>query len=103
MCLFCSLKVDERVRANMFKLRQTWNDVFPPKKLYAIDVRVHSIDPAWPITAPPPTANIHVNPQFLRKVSDAIQLIHIHREILLQELVKNAKNFIRESVSFIEG
>lgn len=50
----------------MFKLRQTWSDVFPTKKLYALDVRVKSIDPAWPITAPPP---IHVNPAFISKVS----------------------------------
>lgn len=48
----------------MFKLRQTWNEVFPPKKLYAVDVRVNSIDPAWPITAVPPT--IYVNPKFFR-------------------------------------
>jgi len=55
----------------MFKLRQTWSDVFPPKKLYALDVRVKSIDPAWPVTAPPPTS-IHLNPAFLpSKVSNA--------------------------------
>lgn len=54
----------------MFKLRQTWSDVFP-KKLYALDVRVQSIDPAWPITAPPPTASIHLNPAFLPKVGCA--------------------------------
>ncbi|XP_033608498.1 uncharacterized protein LOC111867245 isoform X3 [Cryptotermes secundus] len=49
----------------MFKLRQTWNEVFPPKKLYAVDVRVNAIDPAWPITAVPPT--IYVNPKFFRQ------------------------------------
>lgn len=57
----------------MFKLRQTWSELFPNKKLYALDVRVHHIDPAWPITAKPPetgAANIHVNPRFLIKVFD---------------------------------
>ncbi|XP_066998871.2 uncharacterized protein [Anabrus simplex] len=65
---FCSVfeKVDERTRAQMFKLRQTWNEVFPAKKLYAMDVRVSSIDPAWPITAPVPTSSIHFNPKFLK-------------------------------------
>jgi len=56
----------------MFKLRQTWNDLFPNKKLYTLDVRVNSIDPAWPITAPAPqtaSTSIHVNPKFLLKVS----------------------------------
>lgn len=59
--------MDESTRASMFKLRQTWVDVFPPKKLYALDVRVKAIDPAWPITAPPPSS-IHVNPAFIPKV-----------------------------------
>jgi len=65
---FCSVfeKVEESTRASMFKLRQTWSDVFPPKKLYALDVRVQSIDPAWPITAPPPSS-IHVNPAFITR------------------------------------
>ena len=55
----------------MFKLRQTWADIFPAKKLYALDLRVNQIDPAWPVTAPPPeknVANIHINPRFLMKV-----------------------------------
>ncbi|KYN37984.1 Pre-mRNA cleavage complex 2 protein Pcf11 [Trachymyrmex septentrionalis] len=67
---FCGVfeKVDENTRASMWKLRQTWNDVFPPNKLFSLDVRVQSIDPAWPITAPPtsiPSGSIHVNPRFL--------------------------------------
>lgn len=66
--------MDEKTRAQMFKLRQTWNEVFPPKKLYAVDVRVNSIDPAWPITAVPPT--IHVNPKFFRVSINAILLLH---------------------------
>ncbi|XP_032785055.2 uncharacterized protein LOC116922762 isoform X3 [Daphnia magna] len=69
---FCSVfeKVEESTRASMFKLRQTWSDVFPPKKLYALDVRVKSIDPAWPVTAPLPTS-IHLNPAFLPKSSSS--------------------------------
>ncbi|XP_043289393.1 uncharacterized protein [Venturia canescens] len=67
---FCCVfdKVDENTRSSMWKLRQTWNEVFPAKKLYSLDVRVQSIDPAWPITTPPPqisSGSIHVNPRFL--------------------------------------
>lgn len=65
-------QVDENTRASMWKLRQTWNDVFPPKKLFSLDVRVQSIDPAWPITAPSnsiSSGSIHVNPRFLSMVS----------------------------------
>ncbi|KAK7925140.1 hypothetical protein WMY93_007450 [Mugilogobius chulae] len=61
ICVF--EKVDENTRKSLFKLRSTWDEVFPPKKLYALDVRVNSVDPAWPIKPLPPTANsIHVNP-----------------------------------------
>ncbi|XP_046395554.1 uncharacterized protein LOC124162898 isoform X2 [Ischnura elegans] len=74
---FCSVfeKVDERTRSQMFKLRQTWNEVFPLKKLYAVDVRVNSMDPAWPITAPTPTASIHLNPRFLSMAPNSVSSI----------------------------
>ena len=53
----------------MFKLRQTWKNVLPEKKLYALDVRVNMLDPAWPITAQAPEqTTIHVNPKFLMQV-----------------------------------
>lgn len=75
---FCSVfeQVDEKIRSQMFKLRQTWNEVFPAKKLYALDARVHSIDPAWPITAPPPHGRIHVNPKFLNPASNNTTLLN---------------------------
>ncbi|XP_067852865.1 pre-mRNA cleavage complex 2 protein Pcf11-like isoform X3 [Heptranchias perlo] len=66
-------KVDESTRKSLFKLRSTWDDIFPLKKLYALDVRVNTIDPAWPIKALPPninTSSIHVNPKFLNKVPE---------------------------------
>uniref|UniRef100_G3QCM0 Pre-mRNA cleavage complex 2 protein Pcf11 n=1 Tax=Gasterosteus aculeatus aculeatus TaxID=481459 RepID=G3QCM0_GASAC len=68
ICVF--EKVDESTRKSLFKLRSTWEDVFPLKKLYALDVRVNSVDPAWPIKPLPPTVNasIHVNPKFLKQV-----------------------------------
>ena len=62
--------MDENTRKSLFKLRSTWDEVFPLKKLYALDVRVNSVDPAWPIKPLPPTVNasIHVNPKFLKQV-----------------------------------
>ncbi|XP_013886046.1 pre-mRNA cleavage complex 2 protein Pcf11 isoform X2 [Austrofundulus limnaeus] len=67
ICVF--EKVDENTRKSLFKLRSTWDEVFPLKKLYALDVRVNSVDPAWPIKPlPPPTSTaIHVNPRFLKQ------------------------------------
>lgn len=60
-------KVDEKTRAEMFKLRQTWNELFPQMKLYAIDVQISLLDPAWPVTAKPsPNNSIHFNPKFLK-------------------------------------
>uniref|UniRef100_A0A8D0DJV8 Pre-mRNA cleavage complex 2 protein Pcf11 n=1 Tax=Salvator merianae TaxID=96440 RepID=A0A8D0DJV8_SALMN len=61
-------KVDENTRKSLFKLRSTWDDIFPLKKLYALDARVNLVDPAWPIKPlPRPPASIHVNPKFLNK------------------------------------
>lgn len=61
--------MDEKTRANMHKLRNTWNDVIAPSKLHSLDVMINSIDKNWPISAAPPnTPNIHVNPKFLNNV-----------------------------------
>ncbi|XP_034033481.1 pre-mRNA cleavage complex 2 protein Pcf11 isoform X2 [Thalassophryne amazonica] len=66
ICVF--EKVDENTRKSLFKLRSTWDDVFPLKKLYALDIRVQSLDPAWPVRPlPPPVNAIHVNPKFLKQ------------------------------------
>ncbi|KAM9333156.1 pre-mRNA cleavage complex 2 protein Pcf11-like [Pholidichthys leucotaenia] len=72
ICVF--EKVDENTRKSLFKLRSTWDDVFPLKKLYALDVRVNSLDPAWPIKPLPPTVNasIHVNPKFLKQSDETV-------------------------------
>jgi len=77
-CWLFANQVDEKTRQAMFKLRQTWNDLFPNKKLYTLDVRVNHIDPAWPISAPAPqtaTTSIHVNPKFLLKVRHSFVLL----------------------------
>ncbi|XP_013419945.1 pre-mRNA cleavage complex 2 protein Pcf11 isoform X2 [Lingula anatina] len=66
-------KVDEKTRQAMFKLRQTWAELMPNKKLYALDLRVsQTLDPAWPITAKEPVdqpPSIHINPKFLKDQS----------------------------------
>ncbi|XP_052224670.1 uncharacterized protein LOC127840322 isoform X3 [Dreissena polymorpha] len=64
-------QVDEKTRASMYKLRQTWSVMLPNQKLYMIDVKIKSLlDPAWPITATPEKASIHVNPKFLQGSSE---------------------------------
>ncbi|CAN8006400.1 unnamed protein product [Ixodes hexagonus] len=72
---FCSVfeKGDEKMRMQLFKLRQTWAEIFPNKKLYGLDTRVRSLDPAWPIMAKEPqqTTTIHVNPKFLEAKANA--------------------------------
>ncbi|KAH8398962.1 hypothetical protein KR222_004292 [Zaprionus bogoriensis] len=66
-------QVLEKVRERMYLLRQTWNEVFPPSKMYALDVKVKRLDNNWPITAKPSQSTkihghpaIHVNPDFLK-------------------------------------
>ena len=49
----------------------TWSSFFPPKKLYAMDLKVKELDPAWPVVADPTASKhsaIHVNPKFIKKV-----------------------------------
>lgn len=62
--------MDESTRKSLFKLRSTWDDMFQLTKLYALDVKVNKLDPAWPIKPLPPNVNsssIHVNPKFLNR------------------------------------
>lgn len=62
--------MNEKVREKMFNLRQTWNEVFPPTKLYALDVKVNVMDTNWPITAKVLPKSVHVNPNFLKKTKN---------------------------------
>ncbi|KAK6060267.1 hypothetical protein COOONC_02078 [Cooperia oncophora] len=85
------LEGDEVVRAAMYRLRQTWGDIFNRSKLYQLDIKVNEIDRAWPLTAlkqpakppvitnPAPTppapaapsikpvhGKVHINPKFIQ-------------------------------------
>ncbi|CAL8089630.1 unnamed protein product [Orchesella dallaii] len=89
---FCGVfeKVDEKTRGLLWKLRGTWSDYFPTKKLYAIDVRCHQLDPKWPITAQAPSsASIHVNPRFLNRGKATTALIN-PEQILAQTVIPEA-------------
>ncbi|XP_055614328.1 pre-mRNA cleavage complex 2 protein Pcf11-like isoform X2 [Uranotaenia lowii] len=82
--------VNERVREKMFSLRQTWNDVFPQSKLYALDIKINSIDPNWPITAQiRPAAqkspSIHVNPNFLKPQAEEPDTTNVDMEQQLRD------------------
>lgn len=88
-----ALQVNEKVREKMFNLRQTWNEVFPQTKLYALDVKVNVIDNNWPITAKIVPKSVHVNPNFLKsqapdnRVDDDLvfQMQAKQRELLVLE------------------
>lgn len=96
-------QVDEKVRQAMFKLRQTWNELFPSQRLYVLDYKVNQVDPAWPITAPAPSpdaaTSIHVNPRFIKvgcfTVSGCSHFIvgHYVQQGLLQHYLINYGNF----------
>jgi len=53
----------------MFRLRQTWNDIFPLNKLQTIDRSIHQLDSGWPLPAGSSSSTIHLNPLFLSRVS----------------------------------
>ncbi|KAG4070353.1 hypothetical protein HA402_006495 [Bradysia odoriphaga] len=82
--IFCDVfqEVNEKVRAKMFALRQTWNNEFSQAKLYALDIKTSALDPGWPITAKF-TPSIHVNPNFFKnKTPDSDILRDKQRELL---------------------
>ena len=68
-----------QVRAMLYKLRLTWGDkyhVFTDQKLYQLDSKIKTIDPAWPVPVPKERTNnqtpkILVNPAFVGKVRAA--------------------------------
>ena len=59
---------------SMYKLRTTWDNYFPLKKLHALDMTIKALDSNWPVKPLPAhldnaATNIHVNPKFIKKVS----------------------------------
>ena len=64
--------LDVKTRTALYKLRSTWNEVFPPATLYQLDLKIKGEhDPKWPAAPPKATAgsaaasagsNIHINP-----------------------------------------
>ncbi|KAL1458988.1 hypothetical protein WDU94_011007 [Cyamophila willieti] len=93
--LFCGVfeKVDEKIRANMFKLRSTWTGVFPDDCLYQLDIGVNQIDRAWPIVAKSTsvvagsaavvTADTSVKETLLKKQKELLELQHKKLELEL--------------------
>uniref|UniRef100_A0A8C8FPR8 Pre-mRNA cleavage complex 2 protein Pcf11 n=1 Tax=Oncorhynchus tshawytscha TaxID=74940 RepID=A0A8C8FPR8_ONCTS len=105
ICVF--EKVDENTRKSLFKLRSTWDEIFPLKKLYALDVRVNSHDPAWPIKALPPTVNasIHVNPKFLKHpavVPSVSEKSITQEQVIRQQLLAKQKQLLELQQKKIE-
>lgn len=89
---FCDVfeKVDEKTRLSLYKLRQTWNDIFPQRKLYAIDARIHEKhDPAWPITAPKPNDS--------KSISSVVQTSQTKDSLKQQPYVRINPKFINPS------
>lgn len=72
----------------MFSLRQTWNEVFPPQKLYTLDIKVNRMDPGWPITqkVPNKTPAIHVNPNFFKSKVNCYSLVYLHLKLYQTDL-----------------
>lgn len=100
--------MDENTRKSLFKLRSTWDEVFPLKKLYALDVRVNSLDPAWPIKPLPPTVNasIHVNPKFLKQVCISCGknvLLPLNVTGMQKENLKSCSFSVHDSLVFFIG
>lgn len=92
----------------MYLLRQTWNEVFPPSKMYALDVKVKRLDNNWPITAKPVNQStkmhghspaIHVNPDFLKTVSTTKDKVNSFRYHLINSYILHAQGMVAMPVN----
>lgn len=69
-----TFQADDKSKMSMYKLRSTWDNYFPLKKLHSLDMTIKELDPNWPVKSLPShlqdnaTTNIHVNPKFIKKV-----------------------------------
>lgn len=86
--------MNEKVREKMFNLRQTWNEVFPQTKLYALDVKVYVMDSNWPITAKVVPKSVHVNPNFLKNKPPSVRAPNNDQEDLRNELKAKERELI---------
>jgi len=94
-----------QVRYALHKLRLTWGDryqVFTDQKLYQLDKKIQTIDPAWPVPVPKerlppgvPSTKIHVNPAFVGKTPDKILAEDVETERMRAELLKKEKELIQ--------
>ncbi|KRZ68380.1 Pre-mRNA cleavage complex 2 protein Pcf11, partial [Trichinella papuae] len=105
-------QVDEKTRQALYRLRTTWPNIFPASKLYGIDIKVHEIDPAWPLQNPnqlkasvtnpvnssgssSSTKHVHVNPKFIDQKG---QKVSEHQEIPEGMLVSSEGQITAEKV-----
>ncbi|XP_028840358.1 pre-mRNA cleavage complex 2 protein Pcf11 isoform X2 [Denticeps clupeoides] len=102
ICVF--EKVDENTRKSLFKLRSTWDEIFPLKKLYALDVGVNAVDPAWPIKPLPNTEDVATQrtstPQLQHPVVSEKSLTQ--EQVIRQQLLAKQKQLLELQQKKIE-
>jgi len=115
---FIFQQANEKVRSLLYKLRLTWGDryqVFTDQKLYQLDKKIKTFDPAWPVRelkpsrpvpvpAAPPGTKIHVNPAFVGKGSNvpAVAPPEDETEKMRAELLRKEKELIQLKQQQIE-
>ena len=62
---------NEKIRAQLFKLRSTWGPFFTYAKLNQLDRRVKEIDPAWPV-------QVSASVRFVRAVHVKTDVFGVH-------------------------
>ncbi|ETN68373.1 hypothetical protein NECAME_05647 [Necator americanus] len=94
---------DEAVRSALYRLRQTWGDVFNRSKLYQLDIKVNEIDRAWPLTAlkqggkPPVITSAPSNPTSSLPIAPALKQIHGKVHVNPKFIQNNGQNTASEA------
>ncbi|XP_066967762.1 pre-mRNA cleavage complex 2 protein Pcf11-like isoform X1 [Macrobrachium rosenbergii] len=91
-------KSDEKTRKKLYELRHTWNEVFPKSKLYMLDTKVQSVDPAWPVAAGTSSGaaakTIHINPNVIGMKGASRPLTKGEKDLKDLEILKREEEIL---------
>ncbi|XP_068232652.1 pre-mRNA cleavage complex 2 protein Pcf11-like isoform X1 [Palaemon carinicauda] len=91
-------KSDEKTRKKLYELRHTWNEVFPKSKLYMLDTKVQSVDPAWPVAAGASgggtAKTIHINPNVIGMKGGSRPLSKGEKDLKDLEILKREEEIL---------
>lgn len=82
---------NEKIRAQLFKLRQTWTPFFAYPKLNRLDRRVKEVDPAWPVQDSRSRQGQQAPPAQRQQQPETAKKIHVNPKMVNPDFIKQHK------------